>query len=1295
MMIMKGRLTKLIAFFMIFLLCFNIYSFMSLRLNAGKATDITDQTESFLITSNGADPLTLKVGKSYGPNTLEPVDCWDSNSKDVMDQVVETLFTNDFNDPDLPLINQLAESYWWEDTTTLHITLRQDILFHDYTPFNAAAAKWNLDRLLYLTNCTGTNTGQVAHTRTLWLFPNGDTPIIAAVSIVGDWDIIISLNAPYAPMLHLLSYINAGMLSPSSTPATEFIDFFSGQLVGTGPFTYEYHDPNIEVKFTRWDNYWKEPAYFEEMIFVIFDDATTAHNAMLAYEIDILDMIAQHNLPLYDADPNIIVKRFTEDTGKPGLAYFYLGFNNQKYNQTWRKAMSYAIDYTYVLEVLREGNVIRANSPISPGFGEAFNESATAANFDIAKARTLMQSMGFGVGFTTDQEWIDQANSNPFLTVPYTYNIGNSFREDLFVALNTWYKLIGIHVEDDGVTWSEFLGYLFDDHDHLGIFAIGWGPDYPEPYNMIDPLFNPTSGSNSGQVNDPWLNAQLALALETTDVTTRNNIYKDIQWYMAEVGYFHAYLYYNKLTYVQLKEIKGVPYNALESFYAYPIYRATPSPFSVSSDAGNPDDDGTFTLTWSLADGADNYSVYQHSSYITEINESLIVLAEEITDLSLLLSGYPEGTYYFIVAAINEYGYTLSNCINVVVQIPDDYDLEVNLDVPTAIEIDTSYIITTTVRNIGLNDEVDVELYLYLDDVIVDSLTIPYLSVGDIGTIQYDWTPTEYKTYTFKAYAPPVPGELSLDDNLIIVDVSLVETQLFDGLFIEHIFDNMGYIYNSTFSYMQYQDGLFYETWSIEGMGAYQWYVDPSSRLMSGGSILGDGFHTPVWIFTDVSLGDTIPIAVAVEGDHIFNVTREFIYDLPSFGPVGVWELEDLTSPGGTAWYEKSTCLLLNGIFFYYDGMYNYTFEFVDTNAQFEYLTGPEPFTLSSDAEDPDDDGTFTLSWTESNGAESYSVYEHSSFITEITGDLTLLADDISDLNFPLEGYSDGTYYFIVVAHNENGDTLSNCIQVDVDLKIPLTLLYDTIPNEVTMTYTRTTQIIGSFSAYSSSKIISVGWLGEPDPGFALVTTYNDDENGGIYLSETTIMTTNQLESGIHLLNLRIWDVDGDFYDKSFTVIVYRQAQLNLRGEFDYLLKEEVKISIVAQAFDVEDQFLLNPIAIEGMIVHIKIVDYDGNVKVEDTMTYDSNGFFHWDSVQTIAKLKDIFTKGIYIVQAWIEFPPESYYLGGTDVIEFHIDPPAEDEVDVWFFIEVVGFSGLIGVVLTLTILLKRKRSIK
>ncbi len=97
-------------------------------------------------------------------------------------------------------------------------------------------------------------------------------------------------------------------------------------------------------------------------------------------------------------------------------------------------------------------------------------------------------------------------------------------------------------------------------------------------------------------------------------------------------------------------------------------------------------------------------------------------------------------------------------------------------------------------------------------------------------------------------------------------------------------------------------------------------------------------------------------------------------------------------------------------------------------------LASPRPFTLSSDAETPDTDGAFTLTWTNSASADNYYVYRHSSYITEINGDLTLLAYEITELSLMVSEYSNGTYYFIVVAHNEYGDTLSNCIEIVVEI---------------------------------------------------------------------------------------------------------------------------------------------------------------------------------------------------------------------------------------------------------------------
>jgi len=535
---------------------------------------------------------------SSGPDTIELVDSWDSASNDVLEQVVQTLFFWDLANVDLPMIMRLAYSYYFVDETHIQIRLREGILFHDGTPFNAAAAKWNLDRLLYLTNCSGTNTGGIAQTQSLWMFPDGVTPIIASVATVGNYNITITLNGAYAPILSTLTYINAGMISPTAHAAQQhsFIDLTTGHLVGTGPFKYVSYTPNVEVRFSRWEEYWEGPANFETVIYVLYSDATTAHNAYLGGGIDENAMFADQNLVTYEADPDFTVKRFTVDTGKPSLVYQYLGVNNQKLNVTWRRAIANAINYSYCLAVLRQGNAIRAVSPISPGFGATYNSSIVpgsggipANDGDLVAARTYMVSMGFGSLAWTDAQWIAVANSTtPFKTVRNTYNTGNQYREDLFVALSNWLALIGVAVEDDGVTFSEFLNYLYNvgggtpdqGFDHLELYAIGWGPDYLDPYNMLDPLFNPVSSSNSAQVNDTTLNAMMASALTETDPTARNTIYKNIQWYIAS-NFFHIPIYHSKVTITHRSNIYGYPYNAMGSTYIYPQWRGLYPPFGA------------------------------------------------------------------------------------------------------------------------------------------------------------------------------------------------------------------------------------------------------------------------------------------------------------------------------------------------------------------------------------------------------------------------------------------------------------------------------------------------------------------------------------------------------------------------------------------------------------------------------------------------------------------------------------------------------------------------------------------
>jgi hypothetical protein len=72
--------------------------------------------------------------------------------------------------------------------------------------------------------------------------------------------------------------------------------------------------------------------------------------------------------------------------------------------------------------------------------------------------------------------------------------------------------------------------------------------------------------------------------------------------------------------------------------------------------------------------------------------------------------------------------------------------------------------------------------------------------------------------------------------------------------------------------------------------------------------------------------------------------------------------------------------------------------------------------------------------WTSSSGADNYSIYRYSGLITQINGSLVLVADQTATSPFPITGLTNGVYYFIIVAYNQDGETLSNCISVDVSI---------------------------------------------------------------------------------------------------------------------------------------------------------------------------------------------------------------------------------------------------------------------
>jgi nickel transport system substrate-binding protein len=190
-------------------------------------------------------------------------------------------FTGNFTLLDMifePLVNYgeggaiepgLAES--WEvsgDGRTVTFHLRDGVTFHDGTPFDAEAVRWNFDRWVGGEDYTFFRASQV----------------ISAVNVVDPLTIDLVLSEPYPPLLQELSIVRpVRFLSPASVgPDGAFT-----KAIGTGPWMLESNS-ETGATLVRYDGYWGDQSSLDRVEFKAIPDSQTRLSALRAGEVDIL-----------------------------------------------------------------------------------------------------------------------------------------------------------------------------------------------------------------------------------------------------------------------------------------------------------------------------------------------------------------------------------------------------------------------------------------------------------------------------------------------------------------------------------------------------------------------------------------------------------------------------------------------------------------------------------------------------------------------------------------------------------------------------------------------------------------------------------------------------------------------------------------------------------------------------------------------------------------------------------------------------------------------------------------------
>jgi hypothetical protein len=144
--------------------------------------------------------------------------------------------------------------------------------------------------------------------------------------------------------------------------------------------------------------------------------------------------------------------------------------------------------------------------------------------------------------------------------------------------------------------------------------------------------------------------------------------------------------------------------------------------------------------------------------------------------------------------------------------------------------------------------------------------------------------------------------------------------------------------------------------------------------------------------------------------------------------------------------------------------------------------------------------------------------------------------------------------------------------------------------------------------------------------------------------------------------------------------IVPSTTVVTLTGGLDYLLQEDVKIRLDATVKDSATMALVS-----NASVTLEIYYPDGSLWVSDVMPEKLTGIYEWESNQTIYQMN--LEKGVYLVQANASIgdgPPS------TDILLFHVDPPAVTPLST-FVPYIVLVLSMVAAIITGALLLRSR----
>ena len=535
-----------------------------------------------------AEEVSVEPDIIYGTSSLvvdmDPHFCWDRASTNMIDQIMEGLFSYDLRDKNSTYQPCLAKDFgtWEEIAEGFHgkqwkytVDLKPNITFHDGSTFGAEDVKYSFDRLNAL--CTTGVNGEATQIASLYMPLASTYPatplLINATNIIDEDTVEFILNYKYAALEPLLCSTGSVIMPKDKYPMDAYLDKTTDVLIGTGPYTQVSNTPDV-TEFAYFEDfrgaYGQKAPEIRTIEHKLFTDHYILNQAFLIGDIDAIDYISLEFMEQYEKSSLHIVGERMKGTG-----IAYIGFDMNKVDINSRKALLSAINYSYALEELGKGERAQLNSIIPEGILYHDWDAPTPV-MDLIKARAFMvaaveaeeQGCAKPRGWDALKESTDDSDweAVTILSLDYSLNEGGEYRHDIGRIVQKDFAKIGVHLNVQGLHWEAFLDAI--NSGEMEMYNLGWVPDFNDPSNYIDYLVGSTSPTNNAHVNDSILDGLISQGIAELDPVKRKALYIQMQNRITDIAVF-GYLSTSNAHSVYNIDCQNTARNAMGKLYWY------------------------------------------------------------------------------------------------------------------------------------------------------------------------------------------------------------------------------------------------------------------------------------------------------------------------------------------------------------------------------------------------------------------------------------------------------------------------------------------------------------------------------------------------------------------------------------------------------------------------------------------------------------------------------------------------------------------------------------------------------